>query len=100
MRSVPTTERHAPRFAEALQILTRTRWNEVTLTANDTTTVVNAPKGVTEDSVIYMMPLTANAAAEIGGGAMFITTARDSFTITHANDAATDRDFRWVALGD
>ena len=76
----------------------------VTLTANAATTVVKDFR-VGKDSVILFMPLTANAAAEQGNGTMYVTAANiaprsDQFTITHANNAQTDRDFRYIVLGE
>ena len=65
----------------------------VTLTASTATTVVSDRRaGV--DSVITFMPKTANAAAEIGAGSMYVSARGDeSFTITHASNAQTDRDW-------
>ena len=62
-----------------------------------TTTVTDARAGT--DSVIVFMPLTANAAAEVGAGGMYISTRNNgSFVITHANNAQTDRDFEYAIL--
>ena len=77
--------------------------SSVTLTANAATTAVKDFR-VGTDSVILFMPLTANAAAEQAAGTMYVTAANiaprsDQFTITHANNAQTDRDFRYIILG-
>lgn len=65
----------------------------VTLTASAATTVVS-DRRVGPNSVITFMPTTANAAAEIGNGTMYVSARSDgSFTITHANNAQTDRSF-------
>lgn len=108
--SVPVTwsdpKEHLRKIAEGVNQLFfgRVASNDtVTLTTNQATTVVkdfNLGKG----SVILFMPLTANAAAEQGNGTMYITTANidpinNQFTITHANNAQTDRDFRYIVLG-
>ena len=46
------------------------------------------------------MPTTANASAEQGAGTMFVgPRAKQSFTITHANNAQTDRTFAYSVLG-
>lgn len=75
----------------------------VTLTASAASTAVT-DRRVGRDSVILFMPLTANAATELYGGTMYVTAANitpltNQFTITHANNAQTDRDFRYVILG-
>lgn len=52
------------------------------------------------DSVILLMPTTANGAAEIGAGTIFISARnKQSFTVTHANNAQTDRSFGYVIIG-
>jgi hypothetical protein len=46
------------------------------------------------------MPMTVNAAAEIGAGTAFVSAvAKGSFTITHANAVSTDRVFRYAVFG-
>lgn len=71
----------------------------VTLTASTTTTTVtNLTSGA--DSKIFLFPTTANGSAELAAGGCYISaTAQGSFTITHANNAQTDRTFFWCALG-
>ena len=72
---------------------------EVTLTASAATTAVSDFR-VGEDSVIHLTPTTANAAAEIGGGTMYISSrGANTFTITHANNAQTDRTFIYTVTG-
>lgn len=102
MRQVALRERDVARLAEALHQLTRTRWADVTLTANVGTTTVANP-AATPDSTIIFDPLTAHAAAELAAGTIYVLAAdrlAGSFTITHANNAQTDRTFRWLAGGD
>ena len=71
----------------------------VTLTASTTTTTISDNR-VGENSVILFMPTTANASAEQGAGTMFVATrAKQSFTITHANNAQTDRTFAYSVIG-
>lgn len=66
----------------------------VTLTANDTTTTV-ADSRAGGDSKIVFTATTSNAAGAVGG--MYVSAkAKGSFTITHANTAATDKDFDYV----
>lgn len=69
----------------------------VTLTASSATTTV-ADLRVGQDSVILFMPTTANAAAAVGG--MYVSArGKQTFTLTHANNAQTDRAFAYVVLG-
>lgn len=71
----------------------------VTLTANAaTSTLTNSHIGY--DSLIVLSPTTANASAEIGNGTIYIGTyTTGSCTITHANNAQTDRTFKYAVLG-
>ena len=74
---------------------------EVTLTALAASTAVTDIR-VSPQSVILWHPRTANAAAELAAGTMYITDANmanGSFTITHANAASTDRSFRYAVIG-
>ena len=73
----------------------------VTLTANQATTTVT-DFNVGSDSVVLFMPITANAAAAISAGTMYVSAIAprsNTFTITHANNAQTDRDFKYIVLG-
>lgn len=71
----------------------------VTLAASATTTAVTAVNcGL--GSVVLLFPETADAAAEVAAGGLYVSAVgAGSFTLTHANDASTDRTFAWVALG-
>jgi hypothetical protein len=95
-------ESNPVRLAQAIRELFQGRSNavgEVTLTESDTTTDVTAANcGL--DSKIFLFPKTADAAAELAAGGCYISAvAREQFTITHANDASTDRTFFWLAIG-
>jgi hypothetical protein len=71
----------------------------VTLAAGAAGTVVNDPRA-TAASVILLMPLTANAAAELGNGTVFVSArGKGSFTLTHANNAQSDRTFDFAVIG-
>lgn len=71
----------------------------VTLTANATSTTVTDTRAG-NNSFIGFMPTTANAAAEIGGGTLFVSTrGKQQFTITHANAVSVDRTFTYSILG-
>lgn len=71
----------------------------VTLTESTTTTTVkNSRIGTAQ--VIQFMPTTANAAKEICGGTMYVSSqSNGEFTITHTNCTETDRTFRYVFFG-
>jgi len=76
---------------------------EVTLNASSATTIVD-DRRVGNESIILFMPLTANAVTELYGATMYITESdfapRDhQFTINHANNSQTDRDFRYLIIG-
>lgn len=52
------------------------------------------------NSFIGLMPTTANAAAEVGGGTVYISSrSAEGFTIAHANTATADRAFVYCVLG-
>lgn len=99
MRQLDARDRDIPRHAEALHLLTRNRWGEVTLTAGATTTTVTDPT-VTPDTIFSFDPLTASASTEVGMHVLAGDRLLGSFTITHANSAVADRTFRWEASGD
>ena len=69
----------------------------VTLTANQATTAVTDYRAGASSTIIFM-PQTANAAAALA--TMYVATqGKQTFTITHANNAQTDRDFRYLLIG-
>ena len=71
----------------------------VTLTANQATTAVSR-ETFSSDAQVFLFPRTANAAAELGAGTLFVSTvANQSFTVTHANNAQTDRTFGFIVIG-
>jgi hypothetical protein len=74
---------------------------DVTLTANAATTVVSV-LAMAASAHVFFSPRTANAAAEIGAGTMYVSArSKWSFTITHANNAQTDRTFSYqIVAGD
>lgn len=67
-----------------------------TVTANAVSTTVIDDK-VSPNSVITLMPTTANAAA--GLTATYITPGEDQFVVTHANNAQSDRTYKYVITG-
>jgi hypothetical protein len=98
--SVATTEKDPAKFAVAIQQLYAGRSNAtgtVTLAAGATSTVVNPPNCAPQ-SAVFLFPKTANAAAALA--TTFINSVgKQSFTISHANNAQTDRSFFYVCLG-
>lgn len=89
-------------IAFAVNLLTDGKFNStgsVTLTASAASTAVTDYRAG-PDSVILFTPTTANAAAEQGGGTMYLSArAKQGFTITHANNSQTDRTFLYIVIG-
>jgi hypothetical protein len=70
----------------------------VTLTAGATTTAV-PNLAASAQTHVFFTPLTANAAAELGAGGMYVSSrAFRTYTITHANAGSTDRTFSYVLV--
>ena len=66
-----------------------------TCTQNQATTVVTA-KNCGPASEIFIQALTANAAAEVGNGTIYISArVPGAFTVTHANSATASRTFAY-----
>jgi hypothetical protein len=71
----------------------------VVLTTGATTTIVEDPR-VGPDSFIGLAPLTATAAAEMAGGALYIQgRSRGNFTVAHSSGGSPDRTFTYLVLG-
>jgi hypothetical protein len=75
----------------------------VVLQAGSATTTLTDPL-ITYTSTILFMPTTANAAAALAG--LYVTDtlsgsggAAGTATLRHANNAQTDREFRYVVIG-
>lgn len=52
------------------------------------------------NSFIGLMPTTANAAAELAAGTLYVSSrSAEGFTITHANTTTADRAFVYCVLG-
>lgn len=72
---------------------------EVALLPNQASTAVPDSR-VTPGSFIGLTPLTAEAAAELAGGALHVSArAGGSFTVSHANTAESDRRFAYLVIG-
>lgn len=96
------TETDLKKIILAIQQLSAGRSNavgSVTLTVSVATTVVS-DANCAVGSVPILVPTTANAAAEVGNGTMYISAvANNSFTITHANSGTTGRTFLYALHG-
>jgi len=99
------TETDPKKIVLAIQQLAAGRSNAtgtVTLTTGAATTTVTPTQTgtIAAGSTPILTPTTANAAAEVGNGTMYVSAvANGSFTITHANSATTGRTFLWAILG-
>jgi hypothetical protein len=99
--SVPSlSERDPFRIVQAINELFQGRSNATgtcTLTANATTTTVSA-ENCGDESIILLSPKTANAANAVATTYVSNVT-NGAFTLTHANNAQTDKVFGYVAIG-
>jgi hypothetical protein len=96
------TEKDLSKIILSIQQLAAGRSNgvgTVTLVTSTTTTAVtdtNCASGTTP----ILVPATAHASAEFGNGTIYVSAvANGSFTITHANNAQTDRTFYYALMG-
>jgi hypothetical protein len=101
--NVPIPSEKDPfKIVRAVRELFEGRSNAVgtfTLTANASSTTV-AAQNCGAGCTVLPFPKTASAAAEIGNGTMYIGTVNNgSFVVVHANNALSDRTFRYAALG-
>lgn len=96
--NAPWGRRAIDTISAALRGKTNNR-GEITLTAGAATTTLTDEK-IGADSVIALQAMTANAAAEIGAGTLYFSAMTGgAATITHANNAQTDRTFRYTVTG-
>ena len=100
--SWPNTEEWMRLLAESIQGILDGKINAtgtVTLTANSATSTL-ADRRIGPDSAIFFMPTTANAATEFGAGTLQVSSrGKQTATLTHVNNAETDRTFGYVVLG-
>lgn len=96
------TETDLKKIVLAIQQLAAGRSNAVgtvTLAMGAATTTV-ATSNCAAGSVPILVPVSANAAAEVGNGTMYVSAvANGAFTIAHANSATTGRTFLYAILG-
>jgi hypothetical protein len=102
VRVVDRNERDLTKLALAINELASGRSNAVgsfTLTPNTASTTVTAPT-CGNGSVPIVIAKTANAAAEIGAGTLYVSAVLNgSFTVAHANNAQNDRSFFFACIG-
>jgi hypothetical protein len=95
-------ERDLQRIVDAIMQLNEGRQasiGDLTLRANQATTVVSFPNCSTECRV-FLFPQTANAAAAVPTTYILkVDILRRQFTINHANNAQTDKDFSFLCIG-
>ncbi len=93
------TENYIRKMVQSINSAMRGKTNntgEFTLTASVTSTTV-LDNRVNTQSVITIMPKTANAATHVQH--YYIVPGDKQFVITHNNNASTDRTFRYVVTG-
>ena len=73
---------------------------DVTLAANEDSTTVQDPRIGGDSALLLGCPMTANAAAELGSGTLYVASVgNQTATLIHANNGQTDRTFRIVIVG-
>lgn len=95
-------EKDPVRIVQAIRDLFHGRSNavgNVTLDASVASTTFNV-RNCGSGSKIALTPTTANASAEMAAGGFYVSAvAKGSFTVTHANNAQTDRTFQYAIQG-
>ena len=72
----------------------------VTLAVSPATTTTVSFENCSENSHVFLTPKTANAAAEVGGGTLYVSSVSNgSFTLTHSASASNDRTFGFAVFG-
>lgn len=93
-------KRHRRQIAEVVGNLMNGKSNNtgsVTLTANAATTTLSDAR-IGANSTILLMATTANAAGALAT-TYFTAFGDGSCTVNHANNAQTDRTFRYAVIG-
>lgn len=71
-----------------------------TLAVDPATSTTVRAQNCGDTSRIFLTPRSANAAAALVSGDLYVSAVRrGEFDVTHAADASTDLDFDYVALG-
>ena len=101
MRRPANTESRIREIVQYIQQLIDGRNNaadSVTLTANAASTTISKDT-INGNASFFLTPKTANAAAELAAGTLYVTVSAGQVVITHANSAQTDREYYYAALG-
>ena len=69
---------------------------EITLTPSATSSVFT-DNFCNSNSVVLLVPVTANAANNASG--LYVTAGDKTFTVNHSSSAQTDKTFRYVIIG-
>jgi hypothetical protein len=97
---LPNEKEHRRQIAQSLNQQLTGKLNavlQVTLTPSSTTTTVTDAR-IGANTFIGFSPLTANAAAAISG--LYVSAqVNGSATLTHANNAQSDRTFNALLIG-
>lgn len=100
-RGVPTFGADIRTVAEVVNNLLRGKTNNtgtVTLAASSATTTTLDNALISPESVIVLMPTTANAAAWMND--VYVSArANGSATLTHSANTATDRTYAFAVIG-
>ena len=100
----PNADIHRREIAERLASISQGRTNNtiaVTLTANAASTTVTDTR-IAFCSALLFSPCTANAAAELAAGTLYVaegSRVNGAAVSTHAEHAQTDRTFRMAVIG-
>ena len=91
-----SSEKDPVRLCRSIRDLFSGRSNasgDFTLSVNQATTTVDAPN-CGSSSRVLLQAASANAAAEVGNGTIYVSAVgTGQFTVTHANSATTERVF-------
>ena len=95
---------HRRKLAEAINRLYDGKINArgtVTLTASQATTTLT-DRRIGAETIVVLVPTTANASAEYGNGTIYQTfpnVTKGQAVLNHANNAQTDRKYGFALLG-
>ena len=102
MDTIPTNGTTQRNIEQRLRELIEGRSNAVgptvTLTAGATSTTVSKTT-INANAAVFLFPTTANAATALATTYALIMSGGGAFTVTHANNAQTDRTFYYAVLG-
>ena len=101
LEMMPDEAQHRRMMARAINTLMSGDSNAVLQVTLDpsvaTTTVID--KRISFTTGPMMIPTTANAAAEVAAGSLYVVPTQGQCVIHHANNTQTDRTFQMALLG-